>query len=82
MANEQQLVNLVSAVLATQTAILVGMINAKLIDPLQMRDWLQSLIDALKPEERDDAYGTCLKQVVLAIEKNALGERPTPPHFH
>jgi hypothetical protein len=82
MVNEQQLVNLSSAVLATQTAILAGLINAKLVDPRQMRDWLQSLIDDLKPEEREQAYGTCLKQVVLAIEKLALGERPKAPNLH
>jgi hypothetical protein len=31
-----------------QNAIVAGMINARLVDPHQMRDWLQSLIDALK----------------------------------
>ena len=82
MVNEQQLLNLVSAVSAVQLAILAGMIRAGIVDPKQMRDWLQSLIDDLKPEEREQAYGVILKQAVIGIEKNALGQRPAPPSLH
>jgi hypothetical protein len=70
--NEEKLVEFTSGVLQTQIVILLGMIRAKLVDPVQMRDWIQSLIDDLEPRERQAAYGHCLQQVVFALEKNAL----------
>jgi len=36
---------------------LLGLIDAKVVEPAKMRSFLQSLIDALKPEERNEAYG-------------------------
>jgi hypothetical protein len=63
---------LASAVLATQIAILAGMIKARVVDAKQMRDWLQSLIDALPSSDRETPYGLCLQHVVFALERNAL----------
>jgi hypothetical protein len=77
MSNEQQLFDFINAVLATQTAILLGMVDAKVVEPKPMRDFLQSLIDALNPEERKEAYGVCLHHVVSALESQAL-PRPKP----
>ena len=75
-------VDLASASLMTQVAILAGMINAKLVDAKQMRDWLQSLLDDLKPGERGQPYGVCLQQVIKALEANLAGLRPAPPRLH
>ena len=79
--NEQQLVDLSSAVLATQLAILAGMIKAGVVDAKAMRDWIQSLIDDLKPEERQKMYGVCLAQVIVALDRGA-GTKPMPPKLH
>ena len=66
-----RVVDLASALLMTQTVILGGMIKAGIVDAQNMIDWLQSLIDALSPEERTEPYGMCLTQVVTMIRKNS-----------
>ncbi|KAF0103401.1 MAG: hypothetical protein FD144_1992 [Rhodospirillaceae bacterium] len=76
MDKEHQLVELSSAVMQTQIVILAGLINQKVVDAVAMRDWIQACIDDLKPEERERAYGRCMRQVVFALEKNAI---PRPP---
>jgi hypothetical protein len=72
MNNEEKLFDFANAVLATQSAILLGLIDAKVVEPAKMRSFLQSLIDALKPEERNEAYGVCLYHVLSAIETMTL----------
>ena len=41
MSNEQQLFDFINAVLTTQTAILLGMVDAKVVEPKPMRDFLR-----------------------------------------
>jgi Na+/H+ antiporter NhaC len=67
-----RVVDLASALLMTQTVILGGMIKAGIVDAQNMIDWLQSLIDSLRPEERTEPYGMCLTQVVTMIRKNSF----------
>ncbi|MPZ34841.1 MAG: hypothetical protein GEV13_28295 [Rhodospirillales bacterium] len=75
--NDEQLFDFTNAVLATQSAILLGLINAKVVEADKMRAFLKSLIDDLKPEERKQAYGVCLYNVLSAIETMAL-PKPKP----
>ena len=77
MMNDEKLFDFANAVFATQTAILLGLIDAKVVDPKRMREFLQSLIDALKPEERNEAYGVCLYHVLSALETMTL-PKPKP----
>lgn len=74
-------VDLATGVMGAQIAILAGLINQKIVDPLQLRNWLKELIDDLKPEERTQPYGICLQQVVNGLEKNAL-RQTSPPKLH
>lgn len=66
-----------NAVLATQTAILLGLINAKVVTPEVMRQFLEGLIENLSPDERKEAYGVCLHSVLSGIEA-LTAVRPAP----
>ena len=70
--NDERLFDFANAVLATQSAILLGLIDAKVVEADKMRAFLKSLIDAMKPEERKEPYGVCLYSVLSALETMTL----------
>jgi hypothetical protein len=75
--NDEQLFDFTNAVLATQSAILLGLIDAKVVEADKMRAFLKSLIDAMKPEERKEPYGVCLHNVLSVLETMTL-PKPKP----
>ena len=66
-----QAVEIASAAMAVQLAILQGMVNAGVVDRLAMRAWLQSVLDALPPHERLQAYGQSLAQLIAHLDNQA-----------
>jgi hypothetical protein len=66
-----QAVEIASAALAVQLAILQGMINAGIVDRQAMRAWLQSVLDALPPNERPQAYGQSLAHLIAHLDDQA-----------
>lgn len=74
-------VDMLGAMLATQCGILAAMVEAKVVDARQMRDFLQNMITELKPDEQSVLLATCLRQVVTMLEKRYLSQAPGPrPH--
>lgn len=76
----ERLLDLVAGMHAAHTAFLLGMIDARVVDPDRMRAFLQALIDDLKPEERDGSYAFSLGQMIFAIEKKVIP--PAPKILH
>jgi hypothetical protein len=64
-------VEIASAAMAVQLAILQGMINAGVVDRLAMRTWLQSVHDALPPNERPKTYGQQLAHLIAHLDDQA-----------
>jgi hypothetical protein len=71
-------VEMASAAAAVQLAILQGMINAGVVDRQAMRAWLQSVLDALPPNERPQAYGQSLAHLIAHLDKAGAA----PPKLH
>jgi hypothetical protein len=69
------------ALLRSQIVVLGGLVRAKAVEPLMMRDWVQSYLDDMKPEERTKAFGACLRAIVDSLEKGTFA-RQGPPKFH
>jgi hypothetical protein len=70
----EQLKTTATALGSTQIAILWGLINAGLIEADRMRDWLQSVINALKDDESQQTFVVCLQVVVDSLERGALAQ--------
>jgi hypothetical protein len=63
---------------AVQIVILLGLVTAGVINAVPMRAWLQSLVDDLRPAERQQSYGRFLSQTITALDDCLAGKFHRP----
>jgi hypothetical protein len=72
--SRQELQDVASAATSMQVAILWGMINAGIVDRAKMRDWLHSVIESVKDEEKQQTFAFCLQKIVDSLDREMLSD--------
>ena len=70
--------DLASGFLAVQVATLKALAAQGAVNEGTLRVYLTSLLNDLRPEEREAGYGACLSMLVAALEGTATGVPSRP----